>query len=57
MNHIVQVKDNNDRISHVRVPSKYCWDKPVVVMVNRVWLQHLRFCRSNARLRSWYRRW
>lgn len=37
MNHIVQVKDNNDRISHVRSNSQaIVWDKPVVVMVNRV---------------------
>lgn len=37
MNHIVQVKDNNDRISHVRSNNQpLVWDKPVVVMVNRV---------------------
>ena len=37
MNHIVQVKDNNDRVSHVRSNSQaMVWDKPVVVMVNRV---------------------
>ena len=37
MNHIVQVKDNNDRISHVRSNHQnIVWDKPVVVMVNRV---------------------
>lgn len=37
MNHIVQVKDNNDRISHVRSNhQEIVWDKPVVVMVNRV---------------------
>ena len=37
MNHIVQVKDNNNRISHVRSNHQaIVWDKPVVVMVNRV---------------------
>ncbi|MDO5666396.1 MAG: carboxy terminal-processing peptidase [Alcaligenaceae bacterium] len=37
MNHIVQVKDNNDRISHVRSNHQaIVWDKPVVVIVNRV---------------------
>lgn len=37
MNHIVQVKDNSDRISHVRSNHQdIVWDKPVVVIVNRV---------------------
>lgn len=37
LNHIVQVKDSNDRISHVRSNHQEAiWDKPVVVMVNRV---------------------
>ncbi len=37
MNHIVQVKSNDDRISHVRSNhQEIVWDKPVVVMVNRV---------------------
>lgn len=37
MNHIVQVKDNNDRISHIRSDHQpIVWDKPVVVMVDRV---------------------
>ncbi|CAM5185679.1 carboxy terminal-processing peptidase [Oligella ureolytica] len=37
LSHIVQVKDNNDRISHVRSNHQdIVWDKPVVVIVNRV---------------------
>ena len=36
-NHIVQVKNNNDNISHVRSNNQsIVWDKPVVVIVNRV---------------------